>query len=304
MSPSTSDPQGNQPDRQHVTVAAALRNATERLRGAGISETPALDAEVLLGSVTGMSRAQLRAYSERLLTASEAETFGTLLTRRLAHEPAAYLTGHREFMGLDFLVDARVLVPRPETELLVEDALREIRTRLDRGSEPVVADIGTGSGAIAVSIAALERRLHHLYATDISADALALARENAERLGVAKQITFLTGDLLDPIPAPLDIVLANLPYVARHTRADLPRDVSIYEPAIALYGEDDGLGHFRRFFQQAPNKVRPGAVLMLEFGYDQRQGIESLAVAAFPQCGLRFMTDYSGWDRYVVIHVP
>lgn len=299
MSHSTSNPDG--PVDQPVTVAAALRDAVERLRAANATETPALDAEVLLGHITGLGRAHLRAYGERILAPAETEAFERLIERRLTREPVAYLTGHREFMGLDFLTDARALIPRPETELLVEEALKEIRARIEAGRVPLVADIGTGSGAIAISIAAHEPRLRFVYATDVSPGALALAAENAARMDFAERVRFLWGDLLDPLPERVDVLLANLPYVAPRVRTELPADVERYEPAIALYGAEEGLGHIRRFFAQAPEKLRHGATVIVEFGYDQRHAVDSLAHAAFPECGVRFGTDYAGWDRYAVI---
>jgi len=285
------------------TWGAALHEATATLKAAGVEATPALDAHVLLAHVTGASRATLLAYPERPLTEAQAAEYAALITRRVAGEPVAYLVGHREFLGLDFLTDARALIPRPETELLVEAALAEARARLDAGAHPIAADIGTGSGAIALSLAALEPRLPRVYATDVSAGALALARENAARLGVAGRITFLQGDLLAPLPEPVDLLLANLPYVAPRDATTLPADVRAYEPALALYGDGDGLGHLRRFFAEAPAHLRPGAVVGLEFGYDQRAAIEALARAAFPGCAVRVGADYAGWDRYAILRI-
>ena len=282
----------------------ALRAAVDVLRGSGATDTPDLDAQVLLAHVTGLSRAQLLAFPERPLSADEAAAYAALVMRRARREPVAYLTGHREFMGLDFLTDRRALIPRPETELLVEAALDDLRLRLERGQTPAVADIGTGTGAIAISVAALELRLPRVYATDISAEALALAAENARRLGVAERVSFLQGDLLDPLPESLDVLLANLPYVAPHDAATLPPDVAHFEPDVALYGADDGLGHFRRLCAQAPAHLRPGATLLLEFGYDQRAALDRLLHAAFPGADLRFQADYAGWDRYVIVRTP
>ncbi|HLJ81821.1 MAG TPA: peptide chain release factor N(5)-glutamine methyltransferase, partial [Ktedonobacterales bacterium] len=236
-------------DLQFVTTYGdALRAGAALLREAGATETLDLDAQVILAHVTGAARSTLLAYPERPLSPEQAAAFAALIRRRAAREPVAYLTGHREFMGLDFLTDPRALIPRPETELLVEAALTEIRARLDRGETPAVADIGTGSGAIAVSVAALESRLPCVYATDVSSGALTLAAENARRLGVASRVTFLQGDLLEPLSAPLDVLLANLPYVTPRDAGTLIPDVSRYEPSLALYGADDGLGHLRRLF--------------------------------------------------------
>lgn len=284
-----------------ATYGDALLLGIAALRAAGIGDTPDLDAQVLLAHVTGETRARLLAYPERPLSAERAQTFAALVQRRAAHEPIAYLTGHREFMGLDFFTDPRALIPRPETELLVEAALVEVRARLERGETPVVADIGTGSGAIAVSVAALERRLPRVYATDVSQDALALAHENAQRFGVTTRVVFVQGDLLEPLREPLDVLLANLPYVAPREAETLAPDVGRYEPSLALYGAGDGLGHVRQLFAQAPAHLRADATLLLEFGYDQRTAVEALARATFPGCSVRVGADYAGWERYIVI---
>ncbi|MGO8947623.1 MAG: peptide chain release factor N(5)-glutamine methyltransferase [Ktedonobacterales bacterium] len=281
----------------------ALRPAVKWLRQAGVLDTPELDAQVLLSHVTGAPRATLLAFPERPLTPQQAESYAELVALRAAHTPVAYLTGHREFMGLDLLVDPRVLIPRPETELLVEAALSQIGVRLAKGAMPIVADIGTGSGAIALSVLTYEPRLPYIYATDVSADALALARENAQRLGVSGRVIFLESDLLATLPEPLDVLLANLPYVASRDNWSLPNDVRQYEPELALYGEDDGLGHLRRLFQQAPAHLPPGATLILEYGYDQREAVEALARETFPGCRLQSGRDLAGWDRYVVIQI-
>ncbi|MGZ3680614.1 MAG: peptide chain release factor N(5)-glutamine methyltransferase [Ktedonobacterales bacterium] len=283
------------------TYGEALRPAVEWLRAEEASESPELDAQVLLGHVTDVGRATLLAYPERALTGEQARAFARLVERRTAREPVAYLVGQREFMGMEFLTDARALIPRPETELLVEAALKEIRGRLDASGTPVVADIGTGSGAIAVSVAALEPRLTRVYATDVSAEALALAGENARRLGVADRVVLLQGDLLEPLPERIDVLLANLPYVAPRDAATLARDVRSFEPSLALYGADDGLGHLRRLFAQARGHLKPQATLILEFGYDQRSAVVALARETFPGCDVVVGADYAGWDRYAII---
>lgn len=286
---------------QAWTVGEALREGRDALRLAGVLESPELDAQVLLAYVTGLSRAQVLAYPERALPPEQAGEYSALIARRTRREPVAYLTGHRAFLGFDLLTDRRALIPRPETELLVEAALDELRGRLARGQTPVVADIGTGTGAIAVAVAALEPRLPRVYATDVSAEALVLAAENARRLGVAERVTLLQGDLLEPLPEPLDVLLANLPYVAPRDAVTLPPDVARFEPELALYGADDGLGHFRRLLAQVATYLRPGAVLLLEFGYDQRTALDGMLRAAFPGADLRFAADYAGWDRYVIV---
>ncbi|MGH2485646.1 MAG: peptide chain release factor N(5)-glutamine methyltransferase, partial [Ktedonobacterales bacterium] len=288
------------------TAGEALWRAARRLHATDADGTPELDAQVLLAHTLRATRVSVLAYPEQALTPKQAAAYARLIERRAAHEPVAYLVGHREFMGLDFRTDARALIPRPETELLVEAALAQIRARLadTPSAPPVVADVGTGSGAIALAVAALEPRLPTLYASDISADALDLARENAARLHLAGRVTFRQGDLLAALPEPVDVALANLPYVAPRDAATLPADVNQYEPALALYGADDGLGHLRRFFAQAPAFLKPGAFLALEFGYDQRPALTDLIHATFPDATARFTADYAGWDRHVLIKLP
>lgn len=287
---------------QAGAIGEALALASAWLRAAHATETPRLDAQALLSHITGASRATLMAYPERPLSAEAAATYVDLIARRAAHEPVAYLVGHREFLGLDLLTDARALIPRPETELLVEAALRDINERLSaQTTPPLVADIGVGSGAIPIAIAVRERRLPMIYATDISPDAIALATENARRLAVDSRITFLQGDLLEPLPEPVDVLTANLPYVA-------PSDPEVghsvrYEPALAVYGADDGLGHIRRLLAQASAQLRPGASIYLEYGYDQRAAIEILARATFPNATLHPGVDYAGWDRFIEIRL-
>jgi release factor glutamine methyltransferase len=258
----------------------------------------------MLAHTVGESRATLLAYPERRLTNERAAAFARLIERRLAREPVAYLVGHREFMGLDFAADRRALIPRPETELLVEAALADLRARLDQHMQAAsVADVGTGSGAIALSVARLEPRAAPIYALDISSDALDLARENARQLDVEAHIVFLQSDLLDALPQPVDVLLANLPYVARRDQGELAMDVRRYEPELALYGGDDGLALLRRFFAQAPTYANSDATLGVEFGYNQRNAVEALARLAFPNGRIRIGADYAGWDRFALIQL-
>lgn len=288
-----------------TTLGAALTLATGWLRSVTVGDTPALDAQTLLAHVTGLSRASLLAYPERPLEPERARGYAALVTRRVSGEPVAYLIERREFMGLEFLVDARTLIPRPETELLVEAALRVVDAHLvAQGAPTIVADIGTGSGAIALSLAALRPALARVYATDVSPDALALATENARRLGVADRVSLLLGDLLAPLPEPVDLLLANLPYVAS-TDPHVGASVRRYEPSLAVFGDEpDGLGHIRRLLGAAPAHIRPGATLFLEFGYNQRAAVEQLAHETFPGAHTRVGADYAGWERFIEIETP
>jgi release factor glutamine methyltransferase len=283
------------------TLGEALALGERWLRAVPDNDSATLDAQLLLAHVTGLSRTTILAYPERPISPEDAGRYMALVARRAAHEPVAYLSGHREFMRLDFLTDARALIPRPETELLVEAALVEVCARLAEAANLIVADIGTGSGAIAVALARLEPRLDTIYATDVSSAALALARENAQRMGVEQRIRFLEGDLLLPLPEPVDILLANLPYVPPRDATTLADDVRRYEPSLALYGDDDGLGHLRRLFAQMPGRLKPGAAILLEFGYDQRAAVVALAQTTFPAVEVHVTADYAGWDRLAVI---
>ncbi len=287
-----------------TTIQEALARATEQLTGAGLP-TPRLDAQILLARVLEVDRAALLTYPERSLTAAQAEQFRVLIERRERHEPVAYLTGHKEFYGLDLLVDQRVLIPRPETELLVEAALQAIRARLDAGQTPLVADIGTGSGAIPVALAVAEPRLPCLYATDISRDALEVARLNCQRHHVAGRVRLLRGDLLAPLPEPVTILTANLPYVGAEEMALLAPDVIAYEPHLALFSGPRGLDLLNRFFTETrqSSKLQSHAVLLLEIGYDQREPLAALIRSLWPRAVITVEKDYAGWDRLLKVEL-
>lgn len=295
---------------EHIlTVSQALLSAAERLRIT--SPTPRLDAELLLAHVLGWDRAQLLAEGRVMLTEPQAVAFHDLVTRRAALQPIAYLVGHKEFYGLDFAVDPRVLVPRPETELLVDLALALARrkTRDERPKELestssvvgpsslVLADIGTGSGAIAVALA-LHLPEAQIIATDISPEALALARWNVERHGVADRVRLLQGDLLDPLDAPIDLIVSNPPYTIL---SEIDEGVRRYEPRQALDGGADGLDVYGRLLAQAPAKLRPYGAILLEIGATQAAAVLELARRSLPGASIGVYQDLAGLDRVVVI---
>jgi release factor glutamine methyltransferase len=293
-----------------ANVGLALVAATQRLTSNGV-DSPKLDSEVLLGNVLGCTRAQLYAHPERLLTDGERIRFERLVVRRCQHEPVAYLVGEKAFYGLDLLVDQRVLIPRPETELLV-DMVLDVALQYDtmgsnhrNGSQPaggrlLVADIGTGSGAVSVAVAA-NTDTTFIYAVDISLDALEVAQANARRHDLQGRIQFLHGDLLTPLPEPVNVIAANLPYVAVHEWDDLAEGIVNYEPAQALLGGADGLDFIRRLLEQAPAQLSPGGVVLLEVGANQGSAVAEMARHSFPQAMIEVLTDYAFRERIVRI---
>ena len=275
-----------------ATIGTALAAATERLRAAG-SESPRLDAELLLGWAIGADRTAILAHSDAPVGVDAAARFDLAVDRRAAGEPVAYIRGLKEFHGLAFGVDRRALIPRPETEALVDEAIAAIMERLaarpgeaglgpGRGGDPIrVADVGTGSGAIAVSLAVALRarrvtmgRNVTILATDSSSDALDLARENAVGHAAADGMRFVEADLLPPVlpddGAPFDVILANLPYIRSDAIAGLPIAAS-FEPPAALHGGPDGLAVIRALVARLPDVLSADGVALLEIGGDQAE---------------------------------
>jgi release factor glutamine methyltransferase len=287
-----------------------------RLHAAG-SETARLDAEVLLASVLGADRTGLLAHPEREIWPEAVARFDDAVRRRSAGEPVAYIRGMKEFYGLAFSVDARALIPRPETERLVEAGRGAVTERLmrsgGRGSRgPVrVADVGTGSGAVAISLAVelRKRRVEpgrdvEIVATDVSADALEVARENAVGHAVADAIRFVESDLLPPgEPAEgerFDVILANLPYVLSGAIDRLPIAAS-FEPRAALDGGDDGLDVVRRLLDRLPGALAGGGVALLEIGADQGESAPAAARELLPGWRVSVETDLAGLPRILCV---
>jgi len=285
-----------------TTIREAIEQATQSLILAN-QDNAKLDAQVLLSYVLHVERSSLYTYPEQLLTLEQIQLFRDLIERRSQGEPVAYLVGHKEFYGLDFLVDKRVLIPRPETELLVDVALNVCRKMLDAGQVPVIADIGTGSGIIPITLAVLEPRLPCVYACDISVDALDVASVNCHRHHVEERVRLLQGDLLEPLPEPVDVVTANLPYVGTDELEDIPPGVKAYEPHLALFSGPLGLDLILRFFQsiQQSQKLKAGASLLLEIGYRQMDALTSILRDTLPQATLTFTKDLAGWNRVLQV---
>jgi release factor glutamine methyltransferase len=250
------------------TIDQIIRQATQQL--AASSPSPRLDAEVLLMHITGLARTALITHAQELLLPENEKRLHALLARRAHGEPVAYLTGKREFWSLDLCVTPDVLIPRPETELLVEQALAHIPD----DAEWTVADLGTGSGAIALAIAT-ERPHCRLIATDNAAAALAVARANATRLGIAR-VEFRQGEWLKPLAGMrFDVIVSNPPYVRANDPHLTQGDVR-FEPESALVAGADGLDAIRRITADAVSGLRPGGWLLFEHGYDQAQAVRAL----------------------------
>ena len=279
-----------------MNVKEVLDDARKVLTDSNIEDAP-LEAEVLLRDTLKKDRVGLYLALDDELSTEQQNAFRDRLARRLDDEPTAYIIGHREFYGRDFLVDASVLVPRPETELLVEKALEIVRKR----RLSVIAEVGTGCGAVAISLA-LELPHVRVYATDISASALEVARVNSRKHGVSDRVHLLNCDLLGALPEPVEMVVANLPYV-RET--DLPRSGPVSrEPRLALDGGTDGLDKIRRLCSQAKAVPGSGGYLLLEVGEGQAGVVSVFLHGLFPPALVEVTPDLSGIDRVVSMMLP
>ena len=257
-----------------MILREALKQGGGELRAANVP-SPVLAAELLLMHVVGASRAWLYAHADDPLDAGAAERYGELIRRRSAGTPTQYLTGHQEFWGLEFEVTPDVLIPRPETEHVMEVAIG--RLGKERSREPLrVADVGTGSGCLAVALAR-ELPAARIFATDVSPRALAVARRNAARHGVAERIAFVESDLLAAfLPRSLDLVVSNPPYIGRKEAASLPREVREHEPAEALFGGEEGMEAYPTLIAEAAERLIASGVLVVELGYEVSERVEAL----------------------------
>lgn len=280
-----------------ATIQQLRQQAAEQLAAADV-DAPQLTAEVLLAHALGSSRTQLLARLDHSLAPDELARFQAALAQVLRDEPLAYVVGHREFYDLDLITDRRALIPRPETECLIEAAL----TRLADHPAPLIADIGTGCGTIAVTLARHLPRAR-LIATDLSPDAIDLARENAARHDVADRIDFRVGNLLEPVTEQLDLLAANLPYIDDKDWPFLQKTIRGHEPKMAFLGGPDGLDLVRAMLSDAPRVVKPGGLILLEIGAYQGDEVSAIARQHFPSAQISVQPDYAGLDRLVVIEV-
>jgi release factor glutamine methyltransferase len=298
------------------TVGWLLRGGTDRLRLAG-SETPRLDAELLLAHVLGIDRTGVLVHSDAIVGNGQAASYEAALARRERGEPVAYVRGSKEFHGLVFAVDARALIPRPETEGLVDlavDRVRDALTGMPRpaGAPPLsIWDVGTGSGAIAIAVSVTLRRRgfgghFRMLASDVSREALSVAVENAVGHGVADAIDFAIGDVASidpPLERPVDLLLANLPYVPSATVPALPIAAS-FEPVVALDGGPDGMTLIRRLLDALPAVLAPTGSAILEIGAEQGDLLAAAVAERLPGWSLRIHPDLSGLPRDAEIVPP
>ena len=273
-----------------MTVLEVLQATTAYFKKHNV-ENPRLNAEHLLAHVLGRKRIELYLEFERVLTESELAPLRNLVKRRSEGQPLQHLLGTTEFCGLTFLCDKRAMVPRPETEELVELVESKIENR-----ELRIVDVGTGSGVIALTLA-VKFPEAEILAVDISDDALALAQENAARVKLADRVRFLKSNLLENVEGCFDVIVANLPYISIQDRQSLSREV-LHDPEVALFASAQGDELVRELIAQAPSQLRPGGMLALEIGIGQSEALLS-ALAEKNYRDISFKNDYSGVKRFL-----
>ncbi|MCL0102033.1 peptide chain release factor N(5)-glutamine methyltransferase [Dehalococcoidia bacterium] len=281
-----------------MTYTVALTECHNRLASAGI-DAPRLESEVLLMFVSGFDRNSLYVNLNELIPLPTSMRLDGVIRRRLSREPLAYITGRREFFGLDFRVDSRVLIPRQETETLVEEALSLINASF--GNQKVrIADIGTGSGCIGISLA---KHLpeSQVFATDISACALQVAETNCQLHDAMHQMSLIKGDLLQPLPGPVDVIVANLPYIPNEDWRTLAPEIRLFEPKEALLSSTLGLDHCSRLITEATTSDHGKAWLLMEVGEGQANALIDLSKTLSPGCQISTKRDLSGIKRVLVI---
>jgi release factor glutamine methyltransferase len=280
-----------------VALGVVIRQTQETLESASIPDAR-LEAEILLINILRVPRHRIYAFQEQELTSHEEELLARSLERRLKREPLAYILGHKEFYGVDLAVRPGALVPRPETELLVEQTLFLSLVHME-GGQMVIAEPGTGSGAISINLA-IHLPMARIYATELYQEAVEVAEYNISRHNVADRVTLLQGDLLEPVPEMADIVVANLPYLSSDAIPNLQPEVQ-WEPREALDGGVDGLDIIKRMMHQARHKLRQNGVMILEIDPHQVQPLEKLALELFPGANISVEQDLARLDRIFII---
>jgi release factor glutamine methyltransferase len=282
-----------------VTLREALHQAEARIALQSIPDAR-IEAELLLMHAFGIQRAELYARLGEPLPSAVADKFQALVERRVRHEPSAYILGRHEFYGIELYVDPRVLIPRPETELLVEAALAFVQRRFDKEQSCSMVDVGTGSGAIAIALAANVPRAR-ICAIDVSSGAIDVARVNCTRQGVEGRVELLVGNLLEPLSQQVDLIVANPPYVKDADILQLMPEIRDFEPMEALAGGADGLDKIRLLLAQAKRHLLPQGAVMLEIGLGQAEEAASLARRHIPEGKVDLLKDFAGIER--VLHV-
>ena len=279
------------------TILNLIRWTDERFRREGLS-TARLDAEVLLAEALGVDRVGLYTHFDQPLHPEELARFKKLIQKRLQREPVAYIIGRREFWSLPFKVTPDVLIPRPETEILVAEVLKIVSAPAGTGRNFRILEIGTGSGAISI-VLAKECPSASLMATDLSAKALTIAQENASRLGVGERIQFRQGDLFTPLEkeSVFEMILTNPPYIAEDDFPSLPPEVRNFEPRLALDGGKDGLAFFRQALPRVGEFLRPGGWFLSEIGAGQEEKISQIAEGSAEFASVAFVPDLAGIKR-------
>lgn len=278
-----------------MTIKDALYGATTKLIEGNVSE-PEKSAEFLLRQILKWDKAKLLVNPDYELSSSQEKKFCQYIERRKKHEPVWYITGKVEFYGLDLEVNQNVLIPRPETEFLVEEVLQSIKHTKDIK----ILEVGTGSGAIILALVSKLKR--KVYVSDISGDALKIAKKNAKKLQLDKFIEFREGDLLTPWAGKkFDIIVANLPYIPHEDMGTLALDIHHFEPRIALDGGKEGLEIYKRQLSQAKDYLNDGAMMFFEIGIDQGEKIKSLASKHLPNARVKIKKDYGNIDRIAII---
>ena len=282
------------------TIGKILKWTEEYFQKAQL-DSPRLDAEVLLAHVIHQpERIYLYVHFDQPLEQPELAAYKECIKRRVQHEPVAYITGHRDFMGLDFKVTKDTLIPRPDTEILVEAVLQRLPAA---GENSTLADIGTGTGAICLSLLNYLPKLKAM-AVDISSGALAVAQENSVSLGLSQRVEFLQGDLLAPLKAKgelLNAIVSNPPYIPKADIATLASDVKAYEPMGALDGGEDGLDFYRRLLAESGDLLKDGGFLAMEVGIHQAHQLEAMAkdMSQWGKCEI--LRDLAGIERVVIL---
>lgn len=287
------------------TIGRILKWTEGYFQKAGL-DSPRLDAEVLLSYVLKKERIFLYVHFDQPMEAAELAAFKDCIKRRVQHQPVAYITGHKEFMGLEFKVTPATLIPRPDTEILVEAVLQRLKAGAE-AENSLIADIGTGSGAICLSLLNYLPRLQAV-TVDISPEALAVAEENAEGLGLSERIEFLQGDMLEPLKVQrerfagrLSAIVSNPPYIPRGDIAGLEPDVRAFEPMGALDGGEDGLDFYRRLLADGAELLQEDGFLAMEAGIHQAQQLKALAEGSLQWGRCEIIRDLAGIERVVVL---